>query len=299
VKARIKKRLRNCKRRIQHRLRKKQWDEQRRRMFQDQNIHYDIAAKTKGLNAAGLGVFRLLEQRLGLADALNARLPLLKRHVPYFESDHILNLTYNLLAGGRTINDLELLRTSELYLDLLGAQRIPDPTTAGDFLRRFKGSDIDTLMQVINTKRVAVWQQQPDSFFERAIIEADGSIVETAGECKQGIDLSYDGRWGYHPLLVSLANTQELLFLENRPGNRPSHEGAAKYFDRAATLCRQAGFRTILFRGDTDFTQTAHLDRWDGAGIGFVFGFDAQPNLVALAAALPERVWRTLERPAR
>jgi hypothetical protein len=203
------------------------------------------------------------------------------------------------LAGGRTINDLELLRNNELYLDLLGAQRIPDPTTAGDFLRRFHAPEIDTLMEVINAKRVAVWQQQPDSFFERAIIEADGSIVETAGECKQGLDLSYDGRWGYHPLLVSLANTQELFFLENRSGNRPSHEGAAAYFDRAATLCRQAGFREILFRGDTDFTQTAHLDRWDGAGIGFVFGVDAQPNLVAVAEALPERVWRALERPAR
>src|SRR4051812_19908287 len=122
-------------------------------MFQAQNIHYDIAAKTKGLNAAGLGVFHLLEQRLGLADALNDRLHLLKRHVPYFESDHILNLTYNLLAGGQTINDLELLRNNELYLDILGAQRIPDPTTAGDFLRRFKAPQIDTLMEVINTKR--------------------------------------------------------------------------------------------------------------------------------------------------
>src|SRR4051794_30360609 len=54
---------------------------------------------TKALNGAGLGVFHLLEQRPGLADALNERLHLLKRHVPYFESDHILNLTYNLLAG--------------------------------------------------------------------------------------------------------------------------------------------------------------------------------------------------------
>ena len=131
MKARIKKRLRNCKRRIQRRLRKRQWDEQRRPMFQAPNIHYDIAAKTKALNGAGLGVFHLLEKRLGLADALNERLHLLKRHVPYFESDHILNLTYNLLAGGRTINDLELLRNNELYLDILGAQRIPIPPPRG------------------------------------------------------------------------------------------------------------------------------------------------------------------------
>jgi hypothetical protein len=54
-----------------------------------------------------------------------------------------------------------------------------------------------------------------------------------------------------------------------------------------------------LVRGDTDFTQSTHLDRWDHSGIGFVFGLDAQPNLVARAQALPERVWTVLERPAR
>jgi Transposase DDE domain group 1 len=297
VKARIKKRLRNCKRRMQRRLRKKQWDEQRRRMFKDHNIHYDIADKGKGLRCAGLGVFQLLVARLQLADALNHRVHLLKRHVPYFESDHILNLTFNLLVGGKTLNDLELLRNNETYLDTLGAQRIPDPTTAGDFLRRFAADDIDSLMDVSNDKRLLIWRQQPDAFFDQAVIEADGSVVETTGKCKQGMDISYNGQWGYHPLLVSLANTQEVLFLANRPGNRPSHEGAAAYLDRAAVLCRQAGFRRILFRGDTDFSQTTELDRWDRDGIGFVFGIDAQPNLVALAQGLPERSWTKLQRP--
>jgi hypothetical protein len=298
VNARIKKRLRNCKRRIQRRLRKRQWAEQRRRMFKDRNIHYDLADKTKGLRCAGLGVFQLLTQRLKLADALNDRVHLLKRHVPYFESDHILNLVFNILAGGKTLNDLELLRNNETYLDTLGAQRIPDPTTAGDFLRRFEAHDIDTLMDVLNEKRRLIWQQQAEAFFDRAVIEADGSIVETTGTCKQGIDISYKGQWGYHPLLVSLANTQEVLFLVNRSGNRPSHEGAAAYLDRAAALCRRAGFRRLLFRGDTDFSQTTELDRWDADGIGFVFGIDAQPNLVARAQRLPERVWTKLERPS-
>jgi hypothetical protein len=299
VKDSVKKRLRQRKRRIQHRLRKKQWDEQRRPLFQQQNIHYDLPDKTKGLRCAGLGAFLLLVQRLGLSKAIDDNLHLLKRHVPYFESDHVLNLTYNLLVGNKTITDLERLRNDETYLDVLGAQRIPDPTTAGDFLRRFSAQDIDGLMKVINAKRLVIWKQQPTAFFDQAIIEADGSVVETLGQCKQGCDFAYNGKWGYHPLLVSLANTQEVLFVYNRSGNRPSSEGSAAYFDRAITLCQQAGFRNILLRGDTDFYQTAYLDGWHRAKIKFVFGVDAQPNLVALAQALPERAWEVLPRPAR
>lgn len=284
-------------RRIKDRLDPKRKSHRSQPMFLEQNIHYDLADKTHGLHSAGLGVCQQLVQRLGLASAFNARLPLFKRHFPYFESDHLLNLTYNFVVGGRNLQDLERLRNQEHYLDVLGAQRIPDPTTAGDFLRRFQSADLDTLMDVINDKRLLVWRQQPDAFFDQAIIEGDGTLVGTSGECKQGADMAYDGTWGYHPLLISLANTQEPLFVVNRSGNRPSHEGAAAYFDRAAELCRRAGFRQILFRGDTDFTQAAYLDGWDRAGIGFVFGIDAQPNLVERAQELPATAWQELERP--
>src|SRR5262249_9769679 len=145
---------------------------------------------------------------------------------------------------------------------------------------RFEEEDLSTLMKVINDKRLLVWRQQPASFFEHAIIDADGTVAGTSAACKAGMDLSYKGVWGYHPLLVSLANTQEPLFLYNRPASRPSHEGAATYLDLAADLCRRAGFGKITFRGDTDFSQTEHLDRWDHAGHDFVFGIDAMPKLL-------------------
>src|SRR5262249_12235540 len=151
-------------------------EEQRRAMFRPQNVHYDIADKARGFHAAGLGAVHLLAQRLRLAEAIDNRLHLLKRHVPYFESDQVLNLTYNLLAGGQVLGDRERLRNDATYLDLLGAQRIPDPTTAGDFLRRFTAADIATLMDVLNAQRAAVWRQQPEAFFEQAVIEADGTI---------------------------------------------------------------------------------------------------------------------------
>ncbi len=299
VNSTIRRRLRNCKRRIQRRLRPRQWTDQSRPMFRTPNIQAEIGAKTQGLHCGGLAAFQLLVERLGLAPAINRELHLLRRHVPYFESDHICNLVFNILVNGTTLTDIELLRNNENYLNALGAQRIPDPTTAGDFLRRFAEADIETLQRIINEQRLKVWRQQPESFFEQAILEADGTVAPTAGECKQGMDIAYNGVWGYHPLIVSLANTQEPLFLVNRPGNRPSHEGAAERFDQAIDLCRRAGFRQIVLRGDTDFALTAHFDRWDAAGVRFVFGLDAMPNLRKIVKHLPRRVWQPLPRPAK
>jgi DDE family transposase len=299
VKTKVKKRLRNCKRRIERRLRPRNWPEQAEPMFKARNIHYDFADKSRGLACGGIGALHLLAQRLGLAEAIDGELHLLKRHVPYSDSDHVLNMTYNLLAGGQVLEDIELLRNDENYLDALGARRIPDPTTAGDFLRRFSERDVKALMRVLNERRLAVWQQQPPAFFREAVLDVDGSIVGTTGACKQGMDLSYKGVWGYHPLLVSLANTQEVLFVANRPGNRPSHDDAAYWINHGIALVRRAGFRRVVLRGDTDFALTAEFDAWDQAGVSFYLGFDAMPNLVELAENLPAGDWKELARPPR
>jgi hypothetical protein len=263
------------------------------------NIHYEIADRTQATANGGIGAMHLLVRKLGLDQAIDADLGLLKIHLPYHESDHVLNIAYNLLAGGKCLEHLELLRSDEAYLDALGARRIPDPTTAGDFCRRFDMTAILRLQAIFNTIRVKVWRRQPKSFFEEAVLDADGTMAETTGECKQGMDINHKGQWGYHPLVLSLANTGEPLFVANRPGNRPSHEQAACYFDKAIALCRRAGFQSIRLRGDTDFTQTEHLDRWDAENVRFVFGIDAMKNLYALAGEVPQNAWKTLVRRAK
>jgi hypothetical protein len=145
-----------------------------------------------------------------LPQAINRHLHVFKFHLPYHESDHVLNLAFNTLCGGTTLDDLELRRKDEAYLNMLGAARIPDPTTAGDFCRRFKRHNLQALQTAFDTVRLKVWAQQPREFFAQAIIEADGTLVTTDAECKQGIDISYKGTWGYHPLVLTLANTGEV-----------------------------------------------------------------------------------------
>jgi hypothetical protein len=291
--------LRNRKRRIEYRLRDMDWSAQAAPMYRASNIQYDLSERTRGLDTGGIGAMHRLARHTGLIDEIDHRVELLKRHLPYHESDHVLGIAYNILCGGTCLEDIELLRNNEVYLDALGAQRIPDPTTAGDFCRRFSGDDIESLMEALNETRLRVWNQQPEAFFEEAILDADGTLAATTGECKEGMDLSYKGVWGYHPLVVSLANTGEPLYLVNRSGNRPSSEGAAERLDQALELCRRAGFRRVTFRGDTDFTQTRHLDRWDEEGVRFVFGYDAYAGLIDRAEALPGKAWQALERPAK
>jgi DDE family transposase len=296
----IRRKLANRKRRIQCRLDKTDLRGCDQPMLTARNIHYEIADRGRGIAVGGIGAIHTLARQIGLIDALDQRLELLTFHFPYHESDHVVAIAYLPLCGGTCLQDLELLRNDEVFLDALGARRIPDPTTAGDFCRRFTKDSIDTLLDIIHDTCIHVWAGQPAAFFEQAVVDMDGMLVGTTGQCKQGMDIAYDGTWGYHVLVLTLANTGEVLSLVNRPGNRPSAEGAAAQVDRVLEVCFRGGFRRVLLRGDTKFSQTEYLDGWaDDPRVQFIFGYEAKPNLKALAAELPAGAWRPLQRPAR
>jgi len=299
----IRRQLERAKRNITHRLQPVIGGREPRVQGQpeltNQRIHYQMAERTQAIPCGGIGAIHQLVQSVGLARRIDQELAILKRARPYQDSDHVLNIAYNILCGGQVLDDIEVRRNDAAFLDALGARTIPDPTTAGDFCCRFDGDAIWQLMGIINEVRLQVWSRQPASFTQRtARIDVDGSIVPTTGECKQGMDMSYKGLWGYHPLLISLANTAEPLFIINRSGNRPSHQGAAGVLNQAIALCRRAGFGDILLRGDTDFTMTEHLDYWTNQGVRFVFGYDANPSFVQRAQSLGDPEYTELVRKA-
>lgn len=259
-------------------------------------IGYEVGANIDATGFGGIAAVHRLVTRLGLVDQLDDRLELLKVHLPYHESDHVLNLAYNVLCGGTRLEDIERLRHDSAYMDALGADLIPDPTTAGDFCRRFGEDDVVALMEAINAVRPKLWAGRGRFLLEGiAYLDIDGTMAPTTGEHKAGMNISYKGVWGYAPLIVSLANTKEVLYMVNRAGNAPSHQGSAEWIDRAIDLVEPHAER-VCIRGDTDFSLTAHFDRW-AERVDFIFGMDNHKTLRSRAEALDASAWTRLQRP--
>jgi len=292
-----KRKQRRIKRKLKKRLRHIQRYERAVPMMTASTIHYEIAEKGQGTASGGIGAMHMLAVKTGLRDAIDRDIKLLKIHQPYFESDHILNIADNILAGGSSLEDIDQNRRKDpAYMDGLGAERIPASTTERDFLRRFESSEVLQLMDTVNEKRQDIWRAQSKAFKERAVINIDSSVCPTTGACKEGMGMSYDGQWGYDVQLISLANSREPLFIENRPGNTHSSVNGAYWINRSINLCRGI-FKQIWLRGDTAYPATGEFDRWDHEGIMFVFGYKEHKNLTAIADGITR--WKRLKRPPK
>ena len=261
-------------------------------------VHYEIGARTSAMSFGGIGAVRRLVAKLGLAREIDRHLELLQRHLPYHESDHVPDIAYNLLCGGARLEDLNGLRHDAAYMDALGAELIPSPTAAGDFTRRFSESGVIELMECVNAAGPKLWRGRGrDLPGPVAYVDVDGTPAPTLGRKKAGMDMSHKKVWGYHPLVVSLANTAEVLYVVNRPGNAVSHSGAAEWIDKALALV-SPHVPGVCVRGDTDFSPTVNFDRWSERA-DFIFGHDAQPAIIERAEALEEEDWKPLKRKPR
>lgn len=243
----------------------------------------------------GLATAAALVRSLELPKLLDERLELLKQYRPFTESDHVLSQVYNLFVGGTCLEDLASLQGSEAVRRMLGACRLPDPTTAGDFLRRFDSEALDTLDDAADEAQERVWRRRYGRRRQKlAIVDLDSHVRKVYGTQKEGADYSYKGSWSYHPLVISLAGTQECLRLINRPGNAPSAEGAAEQLRRLLPRLGRR-FCQVIVRGDSAFLDHEILDTCVDAGQHFAMVMAGYPNVCEIADKLPEREWRRFQ----
>ena len=171
--------------RIEERLSRDSWPGKSGAVLAGGNEQMSMSQRVRATAFGGIGLVHRLVRQIGLPKLIDDAVRVFKVHCPYHESDHVLNIAYNIVCGGRTLDDIEFRRQDEAYMDALGAVRIPDPTTAGDFLRRLDRGRIDSLSEAINIARTRVWKKNKRSFFERALIDVDGTIAGTQGSARK------------------------------------------------------------------------------------------------------------------
>ena len=243
----------------------------------------------------GLVLAQQFVRRFRVAQRLDEALVLFKRHAPYHESDHVLALAYTLYADGTCLEDQAVLQGSEAVRRLVGACRIPDPTTAGDFLRRFRSvQDIEQLSGVIDEVEEAVWSKlsrkvrRQRKKREFALVDLDGHIKPLYGVQKEGADFSYNGQWSYQPLVVSLGGSGECLKVVNQPGSARSSDAAAEALKEVLPRVRRH-FGNALVRGDTDFDRSDIFNAAIDEGAYFAIGGGCIPTVRRWSRPLPRR----------
>ena len=238
------------------------WPETEGRVMRHPLLHLESDPRGEITHYGGLVLAQQFVRRFRVAQRLDEALVLFKRHAPYHESDHVLALAYTLYADGTCLEDQAVLQGSEAVRRLVGACRIPDPTTAGDFLRRFRTvQDIEQLSAVIDEVQEAVWSKfsrkvrRQRKKREFALVDLDGHIKPLYGVQKEGADFSYNGQWSYQPLVVSLGGSGECLKVVNQPGSARSSDAAAKALKEVLPRVLRH-FGNALVRGDTDFDRS-------------------------------------------
>jgi hypothetical protein len=273
------------------------WPETVGRVMRHPLLHLESDERGEVTSYGGLVLAQQFVRRFRVGQRIDEQLSLFKRHAPYHESDHVLALAYTLYADGSCLEDQAALQGSEAVCRLVGACRIPDPTTAGDFLRRFKTiEDVETLSGVVDEVQEAVWSKRSRGARRRrrkqeiALVDLDGHVKPLYGEQKEGADFGYDGRWSYQPLVVSLGGRGECLRVVNQPGSARSSDAAAGAL-RAVLPRVQRHYRNAIVRGDTDFDRADVFQAVIEAGAHFAIGGRVYANRAALAQAIAEEDW--------
>lgn len=272
------------------------WPEIGGRVSRLPRTHVEVDERSEVTPYGGLAVATAFLRRFKVAERIDRHVKVFLIHLPYHESDHVLAQALNLYVGGTCIEDVANLQHSEAARRIIGACRIPDPTTAGDFLRRFheKEHQLPGLRGAVDDVQAEVWRRlrrgrgRNDEAW--SIVDVDGHVKPLYGVQKEGADF-YKSTWCYQPLIASLAGTGECLAIRNRPGNVRSSDGTAGVLDQVLPRVRERGGR-MLVRGDSDFDRSDVRAACDRAGAYFAFvgrEFKDRPKLVE---KIPESEWK-------
>lgn len=266
-------------------------------------LHTEVDERSIVTPYGGLTLFSDFVRRFRVRQRIDAHVGVLKIHLPYRESDHVLAQAANLYVGGTCIEDMANLQHSEGVKRILGAYRLPDPTTGGDFLRRFDEAvnpgSLSDLRAAVDEVQGEVWKKLRRRHKRGcAVVDLDGHTKELYGMQKQGADFNHKGKWSYQVLLASMGGTGECLALRNQPGNQRSSEVAPEVLEDLLPRMKPH-FKDVLVRADSDFDRANVREACEAHEAYFAFVGREFKNRPAIADSIPEQDWRPFRTKAK
>ena len=248
---------------------------------------FNICVREMSLTAhAGIALLQDFVERIELPELIDRQLCLKRRQRGYPESENILALCWNLILGGDSLRDLNVLRGDAGLCELIGVRSAIAPTSAGELLRRFSIREIHALEGVLRETAAHVRPRQSGA---TVTLDLDSSIYEQCSKRKEGSHRAYNGQIGYQPLLCFWAEEGELLYSRLRSGNR--HPAAiAEWFLGRVLKAAPAGKRRYL-RADSGFYTWPLIELCEEEQVIFGITADLTQSLRAQVEAMPEDVW--------
>ena len=238
---------------------------------------------------AGTVLLHDFAQRLGVEQRLEEELSVKTRERGYGEGQASSGLVYNLILGGAHLSDLEVLRGDRGTQELMAAEAILAPTTAGEFLRKFTIGDVHDLQRVHRRLQQHVRPQQQTT---TCTIDLDSSSYEQASSSKEGSTKAYNGEVGYPPLCAVWAEAGELLFSHLRRGSAHTTRNILWFLRQTRTRVPDTAVKKL--RADSGFYSKGVVEWCEAAGFTFTITADQTAPLLEAITALSERRWRNL-----
>ena len=118
---------------------------------------------------------------------IDEQVKLLKVHLPYHESDHVLNIAYNILAGGVRLEDIEQRRQDESFPQRAGRATDSGPDDGWRFHATLRGSGYsDRCKNASIGPGNGSGRCNPKGFLKEAFIDVDGTIAPDRRRMKGG-----------------------------------------------------------------------------------------------------------------
>jgi len=234
---------------------------------------------------AGLVLFGEYLHALGLPESFDRELPGPLNAVGYQPSAYGVSLVLMLQGGGRSLEDLRMLRSDEALRALLNLSVLPSSDATGDWLRRMGGGEgLEGLSRV--QRRLLRKLLKKDARSEYTLdIDATQVVAE-----KEAAKWTYKGEKGYMPMVGTLAENGLIVGEEFREGNTAPAAGNLEFI-RYCQRQMPEGKRIAAVRADSAAYQAAIINACEDNHQRFAIGADLDAAVKAVIAGIPEAGW--------